>query len=265
MPDILQAMRQKLTPAPTVHQLNITPNLPFQWKQGEHLGLTGDTGSGKTTLANLLLHARKYTLALRSKDDDTPLPGARIKSAADFGNRTDIDRYLLNPPYERQLDEFWNALETVWRQSNRKGGWCVYCDELFYLSTSPNLRDRDRKLSDLIDRGLTQGRSKRITMMWGAQRPVQISRFAPTQSTHIISFSCDDDDVKRLAQVCNRQYGDVVNDLKRWEFAWFYRPERQIWRGTVTTLVPLEDAGKEAARMAKMKEGYVSGVKAPLR
>lgn len=221
-------------PKPHVVQLPIRPVLPFPWKQGQHLSLTGDTGSGKTTLANVLLHARTYTLALRSKADDAPLPGARIKTARDFG-REDIDRYLLDPSYERQLIEFWNALEIVWRQ----GSWTVYLDELFYLT---QLKSGTYKLGDRIDRLLTQGRSKGITVVSGMQRPVQVSRFALSQSTHLVAFGAEGRDVKVLDEVGGRDFANTVADLGRYEFAWYYRPDRAVWRGRVQDLLPATGA-----------------------
>ncbi len=227
----------RLKPKPPVPELAITPLLPFPWKQGQHLSLTGDTGSGKTTLANVLLHARDYTLALRSKADDAPLPGLKIRRASDFASRPDVDRYLLDPPYETQLAAFWNALETVWKQ----GHWAVYCDELFYLSS---LRDAEHKLSSRIDRLLTQGRSKRITVICGMQRPVQVSRFALSQSTHIVSFGAERRDQKILEDVAGKAFADTVGDLGRYEFAWYYRPERAVWRGRVQELLPPLDSAR---------------------
>lgn len=236
MTNTFDSVIARLKPKPKVHELALVPNLPFKWKQGEHLSLTGDTGSGKTTLANVLLHARGYTLALRSKSDDAPLPGARIRSASEFGVHPDINRYLLDPPYEKQLPAFWNALETVWKQ----GHWTVYFDELFYLN---QLKSGEHKLGDRVDRLLTQGRSKKITVICGMQRPVQVSRFALSQCTHMVSFSGEGRDIMILKDVAGKEFADTVADLKRYEFAWFYRPERKVWRGRVQDLLPRTESG----------------------
>jgi energy-coupling factor transporter ATP-binding protein EcfA2 len=237
MTTILDSALARLKPKPKTNELAIRPILPFKWKQGEHLSLTGDTGSGKTTLANVLLHARDYTIAFRSKADDAPLPGARIKYASDFGIRNDVNRYLLDPPYERQLPEFWNALETVWKQ----GHWTVYYDEMFHLAQLKDSKS-GAKLSDRIDRMLTQGRSKKITNICGMQRPVNVSRYALSQCTHMISFSCEGRDVKILDDIAGREFSDTVASLGRYEFAWFYRPERAVWRGRVQDLLPHNSA-----------------------
>src|SRR5690349_6421632 len=43
------------------------------WRQGEHVGLIGPTGSGKTTLAMWLLPLRKYVVVLGTKPRDKTL------------------------------------------------------------------------------------------------------------------------------------------------------------------------------------------------
>ena len=201
------------------------------------MAITGDTGSGKTTLADVLLHFRGYTLALRSKADDAHLIGAKISRAAHFASRPDVDRWLLDPPYEYQLEEFWNAFEKVWKQ----GYWTIYLDELFYLS---KLRDaRNHKLNDQIEKMLTQGRSKKITVVAGMQRPVQVTRFALSQATHIISFTGENRDAKILKESVNEDFGNAVMQLPRYSFAWYYRPKREIWIGNVQELLGITKSG----------------------
>lgn len=201
------------------------PNLPFQWRQGEHLTIIGDTGSGKTTLGAQLLTARQWTIAFRSKADDTALPGKYVRTATSIGKNKDTDRFLLDPVYDRQAFEFWHALNLVWKE----GGWCAYLDELWYLSRL----GLERKVEQL----LTQGRSKGITVMTGMQRPVQVTRFAMSQSTHLIAFSCEGRDLKVLAEAGNYAWAEAVRELPRYHFAWYYRPTRTIWAGKVQDLV----------------------------
>jgi len=124
----------------------------------------------------------------------------------------------LRPKYDEQLREFALALERAWRQ----GGWCMYLDELFYL---------DRLgLRPLIERLLTQGRSKGITVVSGLQRPVAVTRFAVGESRHVISFGLEGRDARELGEATTDRMRRVVEDLAEFEFAWYSRPNR-IWRG----------------------------------
>ena len=198
--------------------------LPFQWKQGEHLTITGNTGSGKTTFANVLLYARDNTLVLKSKADPAPLPGRRIGKAIDFVRGTE-SRYLLYPPFEHQRSEFIRALNTVWKE----GGWSVYIDELFYMHKIG--------LEWYIDRLLTQGRSNGITVICGMQRPVGVTRYAMSQATHLVAFGAERRDVKILAEIGSDLWGDSVAQLGEHEFAWYYVPKRQVWTGKVQRLL----------------------------
>lgn len=203
------------------------PRLPFEWKQGEHVSLSGDTGSGKTTLANVLLYGREYTLSLRSKADRAPLPGRYIRTAAAFERDTKTKRFLLDPLPERKAAEFYPALRQAWRQ----GSWCVYVDELWHVERM------HKALQTQIEMMLTQGRSADITMFTGMQRPVDVSRFAMSQATHNIAFKADGRDVKTLGEIGTKEWADAVESLKRYEFAWYYRPERLVWVGKVQQLL----------------------------
>lgn len=179
----------------------------------------------------MLLYARQYTLAFRSKADDAPLPGVRIRRAADFAANEETSRYVLDPPHERQLSEFWDAIGIAWKQ----GGWTVYFDELFYLTA---LKDRSRALNKRVEMLLTQGRSAKLTVVCGVQRPAWVSVFAPSQATHLIAFRHSDVDLERLRRVGNREWALTVESLNRYEFAWLYRPTREIYRGYVQDLLP---------------------------
>lgn len=195
------------------------------------MAIMGQTGSGKTTVANVLLYARGYTLALRTKADTAKIPGARIKRAADFGIRDDVDRYLLTPPHERQDEEIHGALNTVWERSSPRGGWTVYADEMYYIDKYLKTSSKD------IVKLLTQGRSKKITVICGMQRPVDVPRFVLSEATHLIAFGGDTRDAKTLSDATTKEFGETILTLKRYEFAWYYRPERAIWTGRVQELL----------------------------
>src|ERR1035437_998741 len=59
-----------------------------KWKQGEHVIVIGDTGTGKTYLESKILPIRQHVILLRTKPDDIIFDGFRkIKTAASTGVR----------------------------------------------------------------------------------------------------------------------------------------------------------------------------------
>jgi energy-coupling factor transporter ATP-binding protein EcfA2 len=194
---------------------------PPTWEPGQHLSLIGQTGTGKSTLAASLLESRKYKVVLKSKPDKVTYPTDRtIRTAAGMDN-TRYDSFLLVPKYEDQQRQFSIALERVWRQ----GGWTIYGDELFYLSER-------LRLTKPIERLLTQGRSKGISVAIGMQRPARVTRFAISESTHVLSFGLEGRDAKELSYATTRAVEDAVSGLPEHHFVWFKRP-RTVWVGTL--------------------------------
>lgn len=198
--------------------------LPFNWKQGEHMSIIGDTGTGKTTLAAFLLRTQPFVLTIITKGDRKKIvDGKVIKTAKQF-QKIDIEstpHIILEPePYlPVQQKEIYYALNHIWHEQ----GWCVYFDELFYLTD-------ELKLTRVINRLLTQGRSKGITIVSGMQRPVGVTRWAISQASHNLSFLLEGRDVLNVKDT-SPLWASQISILKRREFAWFYRPERTVWTG----------------------------------
>jgi hypothetical protein len=141
-----------------------------------------------------------------------------IRTARGIDNSR-YDSFTLVPKYEEQRREFHLALERVWKH----GGWTTYLDELFYLSER-------LRLTEPIERLLTQGRSKGISVAIGMQRPARVSRFAISESTHVLSFGLEGRDAKELSYATTRTVEDAVKHLGEHEFVWFRRP-RTLWVG----------------------------------
>jgi hypothetical protein len=85
---------------------------------------------------------------------------------------------------------------------------------------------------------LTQGRSqdmRPLTMVLSAQRPARISRFVLSQATHVIAWNVEPREAKTLAESTTEVFGAITQtlDLEAHEFAWFHRPTRGIWRGSL--------------------------------
>ena len=206
--------------------------IPFEWKQGEHMTILGRTGSGKTTLASTLLRAKPYVLSVRTKSDrHESLPGRTVSTSKKWEgfdtNAHTTSRTILTPNYVQfqQRAEIARALRRIWEE----GGWTLYLDELFYL-------DDRLKLGSQIDSLLTGGRGKGITVVCGMQRPVRATRFAMTQSTHLISFAQERRDVRQYLSPISEAWGAAIEGLGPHEFAWYYLPTHAVWTGDVQAL-----------------------------
>jgi len=207
---------------PSLPNLSAPENqAPPLWIPSQHLSLIVQTGTGKSTLASHLLRDRKYKLVLRSKPDSVTYNTDRVIRTARGMDDTRHESFTLNPKYEYQRREFSLALERAWKQ----GGWTVYVDELFYQSERLHL-------AEPIERLLTQGRSKNISVAVGMQRPARVSRFAISESTHVLSFGLEGRDAKELSYATTRAMEDAVRGLPEHWFAWFKRP-RTLWIGTL--------------------------------
>lgn len=203
--------------------------LPYVWNPGEHLTIVGQTGSGKSTFAREVLTVRRYYIILRAKKDPIRFPvDARVKKAKAIENAK-LDRIELYPKYNERRLEFARAYERVYRM----GKWTLYADEGFALTRLG--------LDPFIERSLTEGRSKKITNVIALQRPARVSRFMLSEPTHVISGALEGRDVKVMEEATTKAYALVCADLDRFEFAWYYRPTRSIWRGRV------QDIGGSAA------------------
>jgi hypothetical protein len=210
--------------------------LPMPWRVGEHVAAVGDTGTGKTFLVSKLTELRSYVVVLRTKPDNIRFEGfvrARSGNALDDLYET---RILLTPKHSHQMREGYNMLNRVWEQ----GGWTVVIDELWYV-------EKILKLGPLVERLLTQGRSKNISVIVGMQRPAQISRFAISQCTHLFSFRVEGRDLQTIKESTSPRIVEPIASLTGHKFVYYNRPDRIVATGdakylnrviTGTTIVP---------------------------
>jgi hypothetical protein len=199
---------------------------PISWQLGEHVAIVGDTGTGKTYLTAKLVEARRYVVMLALKDDPVlkMFHGFTKAQRADKMEDVKLERILLKPRYERQAFEAADALERVWRHGN----WTVVIDELWYAERLG--------LSPWIERLLTQGRSKNISVIAGMQRPAFVSRFAISQCTHLFSFRLDRRDAKTIRDATTEQLLPAVDSLQGKDFAYYHRARRLVTTGNANTL-----------------------------
>ena len=210
--------------------------LPAPWRVGEHIAAVGDTGTGKTFLVSKLTELRSYVVILRTKPDNIKFDGfAKATTAKALDDMYDT-RILLAPKHSYQMREGYNMLNRVWEQ----GGWTVVIDELWYV-------EKILKLGPLVERLLTQGRSKHISVIVGMQRPAQISRFAISQCTHLFSFRVEGRDLQTIKESTSPRIVAPIAELTGHKFVYYNRPDRIVATGdakylnrviTGTTFVP---------------------------
>ncbi len=198
---------------------------PLLWRPGEHVAVVGDTGTGKTFLISQLVKLRRYVVVLRTKPDGIRFPGFEHSKRADAMQRLYADRIMLDPPYERHAREAWLMLAQVWKH----GSWTAVVDELWYAEHKLGLKDDIEKL-------LTQGRSKQITMIVGMQRPAQVSRFAISQCTHFFSFRTEGRDTKTIAEATTPRMIVEIGNLEGHDFAYYNRARRLVTTGNARQL-----------------------------
>lgn len=203
------------------------PQPPFAWLPGEHVSAIGDTGTGKTYLVSKLVRLRQFVVVFKTKpdpDDDSKWRGfKRTKSAKTLDDQR-YSRILLDPDYSKQAREGYEMLERIWRQ----GGWTCVIDELWYSERIG--------LKPYIERLLTQGRSKGISVVIGQQRPVTTSRFAISQTTHLFCFRVEGRDGKTIAESTTPRILPVIDSLTGHDFAYYNRARRYVGTGNARAL-----------------------------
>lgn len=209
--------------------------MPVKWKQGEHVVIIGDTGSGKTYLESKILGLREHVIVCRTKPDDIKFQGfhkvpviGKIGSQRFDTTGSRITRFLLTPKYDEQQMEISKVFEKVWRE----GAWCIAVDETYYAT-------QILKLERQINKLLTQGRSKHISVVLGMQRPAWISRFAMSQATHAFIFRCEGRDLKALADSLSPAIIKPVEALREHDFIYFNRATRTVTKGNANNLKEL--------------------------
>ena len=203
------------------------PSKAARWRQGEHVIVIGDTGSGKTYLLSKLLEMRDHVIVVKTKPDDIQFPGYRkIKKYQDLMDLK-TSRFVLDSGFDQVIQRLniQQAINVAWKQE----GWTIAVDETYYWTSILRL---ERQLNML----LTQGRSKHLTVVAGMQRPAWISRFALSQATHAFIFRCEGRDIVTLSQSLSPKVAKPVEDLRGHDFVYFNRATREVVTGNANRL-----------------------------
>lgn len=164
----------------------------LDWKQGEHVGLIGPTGQGKTSLLMELLPLRQYVavFATKPRDDSmdrlitrgylrmdkwASMPPERAPRRVLWPDASSIDSV------DKQQAEFKHAFQAIYRE----GGWALVVDEGFYVADMLGLK-REMKMI------WTQGRALGVSFVVATQRPAWVPREMYDGSTHMFFWRIND-------------------------------------------------------------------------
>jgi energy-coupling factor transporter ATP-binding protein EcfA2 len=159
----------------------------FRWDNGEHVGLIGPTGQGKTTLLMHLLPLHPYVTVFATKPRDTTMDSLIASGYIKLRRWESLDpantpRRVLWPDATKldskatQRAVFADAFERIYLE----GRWTLAIDETWYFDNVLNL-------GDAIKVYLLQARSLGISLAVATQRPAWVPREIYTQSTHLVS------------------------------------------------------------------------------
>lgn len=174
----------------------------FKWKHGEHVGLIGPTGLGKTTLLVNILPYHPYVVVFATKPRDKTMDGLINSGYLRMRKWESMDaqqfpRRVLWPDASRmdshdvQKAVFHDAFQRIYRE----GGWTVALDETWYM-------DNVLKLEGDIKTYLLQARSLGISLVTATQRPAWVPREIYTSCTHLFFWRVNDEtDLRSLSGI----------------------------------------------------------------
>lgn len=228
IPRSFRAARDGVTPgtiavrAPRTPWDKFTSPTYFRWIPGEHIGLIGPTGQGKTTMLTHLLPLHKYVIVLATKPRDETMDNLIAHGYEKFDrfhgylDPQDHPRQVIWPNARKinakddQRAVFADALARIYSLGN----WTVAIDELWYFTNVLNL-------GDMIKMYYLQARSLGISLIAGTQRPAWVPRELYTSCTHIFFWRTNDEDDLRsiggIGATSATLIREVVSHLDQYE------------------------------------------------
>lgn len=171
----------------------------FKWDAGQHIGMIGPTGQGKTTMLFNILPLKPYVVLFATKPADDNMDALIDTGYLKMERWQSIDpdqfpRRVLWPnanrlgAAKRQQEVFHDAFERIYLER----GWTVAIDELWYIINI-------LKLSMDVRTYLLQARALGISLVCATQRPSAVPLEIYDQSTHL--FFWKDNDRRNLDRI----------------------------------------------------------------
>lgn len=165
----------------------------FRWNAGEHVGLIGPTGLGKTTMLNAMLPLHPFVVVFATKPRDESMDRLVAQGYLKMERWQSLDpmqfpRRVLWPnatkidSHELQKEVFHDAFGRIYREGN----WTVAIDETWWI-------ENVLKLGADVKAYLLQARSLGISLVAATQRPAWVPREIYTQCTHLMFWRTNDE------------------------------------------------------------------------